>query len=80
MPENPCPRLVGPLPPDDAYVGPDFVAAFLDVSDRTLQRHRKNRTGPDWHEFGYHHVKYRFGDVKAWAASRRQGGEDAPAR
>ena len=46
------------------------VAAYLDLSPRTLDGYRVSGEGAAFHRFG-NRVRYRRSDLDAWAANRR---------
>ena len=59
---------------DDELLTVRELAAELKVSVRTLERWRRDGTGPAWMTVG-RAVRYRRGDVDAWLrAQRREGG------
>ncbi len=68
---------VVPLPPPETFISEDDAARLLGVSGKTLQRHRKARTGPSWHRFSTRRIAYRVGDVLDWAEGRRVAGTNA---
>jgi hypothetical protein len=47
----------------------EAVAAYLDVSDRTVGQWRRARRGPKFVLVGKH-VRYRWSDIDAWLASQ----------
>ena len=47
------------------------AAKFLHVSQRTMERHRKNRTGPYYHYEG-HLVFYKHSDLTQWQNDNRR--------
>jgi predicted DNA-binding transcriptional regulator AlpA len=75
--------LVGRIAPDQA-VGPKFVhkddgdelldaastAAFLGLSERTLERWRRERTGPSFIRLSVRAIRYRLSDLRAWRDGR----------
>ena len=49
---------------------PHELAAYLEISTRTLIRWRQQRIGPAWVRAG-HHVRYRAQDVDEWLRRQR---------
>jgi excisionase family DNA binding protein len=46
------------------------VAAYLNLSVRTLERWRASGTGPRWIRV-YHSIRYRRSDLAAWMAEQQ---------
>lgn len=56
----------------DRMLGPEDVAAMLDVPVRTVYAWRHRGTGPPGYRVG-RHVRYRREDVEAWLDGQRDG-------
>lgn len=54
---------------DDAYLNEQEVAGLLKISTKTLKRMRVAGGGPRFSKLGVKLVRYRAGDVRAWAES-----------
>lgn len=48
------------------WVTPEGAAAYLSISLRALEDHRRNRTGPTWHRAGGRLVRYKLSDLDYW--------------
>ncbi|MCG5533015.1 helix-turn-helix domain-containing protein [Halorhodospira sp. 9621] len=55
----------------DELATTEELAGYLCVSQRTLERWRRQRIGPAWVRVG-HKIRYRREDVDAWLAKHRQ--------
>ena len=53
------------------YLSTNEAAGYLGLSARTLRRYRVTGEGPVFHRFGTR-VRYRRGDLDAWAAAHRR--------
>jgi hypothetical protein len=64
---------------DDRVLSPREVAELLGVSVFILLRKRQRHDGGDlpWVQLSENRIGYRFGDLKAFLAARRQGSLDA---
>lgn len=73
-PVGPCGR---PIPVDrDAMLYPAEAAALLGLAVRTLEADRlRHRLSLPFFRFGARAIRYRRGDLEAWLAARRCGGE-----
>lgn len=60
---------------DDEALNPRKAAKYLDVSWRTLQVWRKQRTGPKWSKIGYKTIRYRREDLDSFLLSKQEGAE-----
>lgn len=54
----------------DALIDESAAARFLDVSIRFMQKHRVSGDGPPYIKISARCVRYRRGDLKAWAEQR----------
>lgn len=55
---------------EERYLTPNEVCDLLEISRRTLDRHRNLQGGPAYYKFG-NRVRYRIEDLDAWTARYR---------
>ena len=53
-------------PPPRRWLRPADAASYLDLSRDTLERHRRNGTGPEYARKGSKVVRYDVGALDAW--------------
>ena len=65
--------LPSPSTPDDRYLNSAEAARLLGLSESYLKALRGEGGGPRFAKFGEKAVRYRMGDLHAWAAERTVG-------
>lgn len=63
-------RDVAPVGDPDSLIREEDAAAFLKFTPRALQDWRKRGSGPPFLRISKRAIRYRRGDLIAWAASR----------
>ncbi len=72
-------------PPDasdywQALIGEKIAAAFLGLTDRTLQAYRQRGGGPRYVYISSRCLRYRRADLRAWAEARMRTSTSDPGR
>jgi predicted DNA-binding transcriptional regulator AlpA len=55
---------------DDEHLNGASAALFLALSERTLERWRRDRTGPSFIRMSARAIRYRLSDLRAWRDGR----------
>jgi predicted DNA-binding transcriptional regulator AlpA len=51
---------------DDELLDSRAAALYLSLSERTLERWRRDRHGPNYRRLSARAIRYRLGDLRAW--------------
>ncbi|PZO88668.1 MAG: hypothetical protein DI626_01275 [Micavibrio aeruginosavorus] len=54
--------------PNTPFVTPKMLAAFLKVSEKTLDRWRREGKGPNFYKISNNRIRYYMPDVDTWLA------------
>lgn len=55
---------------DDELLDAASTALFLGLSERTLERWRRDRTGPSYVRMSVRAIRYRLSELRAWRDAR----------
>lgn len=61
--------------PNTPFVTPKMLAAFLNVSEKTLDRWRREGRGPAFHKISNKRIRYYLPDVDAWLAKLKSNAD-----